>query len=290
VIKADGLAGGKGVVIAESAGEGCTAVDAMMEERSLGAAGASVVIEEFLEGEEISVLALTDGQALAMLEPVVDHKQVGEGDQGPNTGGMGVFSPVPSCNHRLLRQIEQHILVPTMHGMRRDEIDYRGCLFAGLMLTDSGPRVLEYNCRFGDPELQALVRRMDSDLVPFLLAVANGSLSELEAPVFSERTCVGVVAASEGYPGPVRKGDPIDGLADAAALEDVVVFHAGTKAGAHGVATNGGRVLCVTALGRGLADARELAYRAYDRIQWQGKFCRRDIGTRGQRRSLPDLP
>ena len=287
VVKADGLAAGKGVFVVDDARAGCAVIDQVMEERSLGAAGSQIIIEEHLAGEEISILAMTDGEALLILDPVVDHKQVGEGDTGPNTGGMGVYSPAAVLNRRQMRQIEQHILVPTLHGLRREEVEYRGCLFVGLMLTESGPRVLEYNCRFGDPEVQAVVRRLQGDLVPYLEATAKGELAKLEAPAYDARTCVGVVAAAEGYPGEVRKGDLIDGLDDAEKDDDIVVFHAGTQERTGGVATSGGRVLCVTALGEGVEVAREKAYGAYDRIRWQGKFCRRDIGLRRPGHAAP---
>jgi phosphoribosylamine--glycine ligase len=243
------------------------------------------VVEEFLQGEEASVLAITDGETILILEPVQDHKQVGEGDTGPNTGGMGVFSPVLSLNRRLQRQIEQHVLVPTLHALRHEEIEFRGLLFVGLMMTEGGPRVLEYNVRFGDPECQALVRRLKSDLLPILLATARGELSKIEPPEWDERVCVGVIAAAEGYPGPVRKGDPIEGIEEAEALEDVVVFQAGTSADKAGrVQTAGGRVLCVSALGADVAAARERAYAAFDKIRYAGKFCRRDIGVRNQQK------
>jgi len=208
----------------------------------------------------------------------MDHKQVGEGDTGANTGGMGVVSPVDRLSKRLQRQIEQHVLIPTLHGLRRDDTPFRGVLFVGLMLTEAGPRVLEYNCRFGDPEVQVVMRRLRSDLVPYLAAAARGELAGLEGPEWDPRWCVGVVAASEGYPGSYRKGDVIEGLDEADALEEVVVFHAGTRQGEAGVATDGGRVLCVTALGDDLEAARARAYAAYDGIRWDGKFCRRDIG------------
>ena len=280
VIKADGLAAGKGVFVMDEPRAACTVVDALMEERRLGEAGVQLVIEECLIGEEVSVLAITDGEALMVLEPVMDHKQLGEGDSGPNTGGMGVYSPVPAMTRRLMRQVEQHVLLPTLSGLERDGIAYRGVLFVGLMMTDAGPRVLEYNCRFGDPETQACLRRMQSDLVPYLWAAARGELGSLEAgPDWDARACVGVVAASEGYPESYRKGDVIDGLAAAAALPDVVVFHGGTRAEGGGrVVTAGGRVLCATALGGDLSEARAKAYAAYDAIRWDGKFCRRDIG------------
>lgn len=294
VIKADGLAAGKGVFVVESAREGCTVIDRVMEERTLGAAGNEVVIEECLVGDEASVLVLTDGSTVCVLEPVMDHKQVGDGDSGPNTGGMGVYSPVPMLSRRLLRQIEQHVLIPTLDGMRRDELEFRGVLFVGLMLTSQGPRVLEYNCRFGDPEVQACLRRMKSDLVPYLCAVARGELETLEAPEWDARTCVGVVAASEGYPGAYRKGDVIDGLEDAARVEEVVVFHAGTRAGrakdgSRRVETAGGRVLCVTALGDDVSAARERAYRACAAIRWDGKFSRSDIGLARRKRAEEPL-
>ncbi|MCZ6597264.1 MAG: phosphoribosylamine--glycine ligase [Planctomycetota bacterium] len=278
VIKADGLAAGKGVFVCADAREACSVVDALMEERRLGDAGLQVIVEEFLVGQELSVQAITDGRALLILEPVVDHKPVGEGDTGPNTGGMGIYSPATFVSQRLLRQIEQRILIPTLHALRVEEIDYRGTLYVGLMITDAGPRVLEYNCRFGDPETQALVRRLESDLVPYLLAASEGRLAEVEPPSWDERACVGVVAAADGYPGAYRKGDPIRGLAAAEEVEEVVVFHAGTRVDGERVLTNGGRVLCVTALGDDMEQAQQRAYEAYDRIEWNGKFCRRDIG------------
>jgi phosphoribosylamine--glycine ligase len=288
VIKADGLAGGKGVFVIDERRAACAVVDSLMEERRLGEAGAVVVIEEHLSGEELSVLAITDGEALVVLEPVMDHKQVGEGDSGPNTGGMGVYSPVPWLTRRLMRQIEQHVLLPTLSGLQRDGIAYRGVLFAGLMMTEAGPRVLEYNCRFGDPETQACLRRMQSDVVPYLWAAARGELAALEAgPEWDPRACVGVVGASEGYPEAYRKGDVIEGLELAAAMPEVVVFHAGTRRDAAGrVVTAGGRVVCATALGGDLAEARARAYAAYDALRWDGKFCRRDIGlARGTARA-----
>ncbi len=278
VVKADGLASGKGVFVCHAAKEACAIVDSVMEERSLGAAGAQILIEEFLSGQEVSVQVLTDGRALLVLDAVVDHKAVGDGDTGPNTGGMGIYSPAPFLTARLLRQVEQRVLIPALHALRVEELDYRGTLYVGLMLTDSGPRVLEFNCRFGDPETQALVRRFQSDLVPYLLAVAEGRLEELDAPEWDARACVGVVAAAEGYPGSVRKGDPIRGLEDAEEEEGVVVFHGATALDRGAVVTQGGRVLCVTALGSDLAAARGSAYAAYERISWSGKFCRRDIG------------
>ncbi len=288
VIKADGLAAGKGVFVCADVREACGVVDTLMEEKKLGAAGDQIVVEEFLVGQEVSVQAITDGRALLILEPVVDHKQVGEGDTGPNTGGMGIYSPVPFLTQRLMRQIEQRVMIPILHALRVEEIDYRGVLYAGLMVTEAGPRVLEFNCRFGDPETQATVRRLSSDLVPYLLAAAENRLGAEEPPEWDPRACIGVVAAAEGYPGPYRKGDPIRGLEEAGACEDVVVFHAGTRTEGDAAVTNGGRVLCVTALGDELEDARTLAYGAVDKIHWNGMFCRSDIGRPRRRGPIFD--
>jgi len=291
VVKADGLAGGKGVFVCHDSRSACAAVDAIMENKALGAAGAKIVVEEFLVGEEASVLAITDGETILILEPVVDHKQVGEGDTGPNTGGMGVYSPVPALTRRIQRQIEQRILVPAVHALRREEVDFRGVLYAGLMITESGPKVLEFNARFGDPEAQAIVRRLRGDLLPILRAAANGELASIEPPDWDPRVCVGVVAAAEGYPQNPRKGDPISGLEAAARVPDAVVFHAGTARQRDGdLVTSGGRVFCVTALGAALAEARERALAAYDRIVYEGKFCRRDIGLRASARAPAPEP
>jgi phosphoribosylamine--glycine ligase len=224
------------------------------------------------------------------MEPVMDHKQVGEGDTGPNTGGMGIYSPVSFVNQRLMRQIEQRVLLPTLHGLQVEEIPYRGTLYAGLMVTEAGPRVLEFNCRFGDPEMQAIVRRMKSDLFPYLLAAAEGTLERRDPPEWHQETCVGVVAAADGYPGSYEKGHVISGLDEAAQQDEAVVFHAGTKLDGGQTLTSGGRVLCVTSLGDDLEGARERAYRAYDAIQWTGKFCRRDIGLPRPQRPGEGLP
>ncbi|MEL6904796.1 MAG: phosphoribosylglycinamide synthetase C domain-containing protein, partial [Planctomycetota bacterium] len=250
---------------------------------------AALLIEEFLVGEEASVFAITDGDSVLVLEPVQDHKQVGEGDTGPNTGGMGVYSPVPELSKRIYKQIEQHVLLPTVHMLRREGIDYRGVLFIGLMLTEGGPRVIEYNVRFGDPECQALVRRLKSDIVPILLAAAKGELESIEDPEWDERAVVGVVAAAEGYPESPRKGDRVTGLEAAAEVDSAVVFHAGTKRsrnldGEEELVTNGGRVLTVTAMGKDATAAAERAYEAFDAVRFAGKFCRRDIGRRREAR------
>ncbi len=291
VVKADGLAAGKGVYICQDPAEAKAAVDAIMEEGRHGKAGIRVVVEEFLVGEEASIFAITDGASVLVLEPVQDHKQVGDGDVGPNTGGMGVYSPVPELSKRIYKQIEQHVLLPSIHMLRREGIAFRGVLFIGLMLTEAGPRVIEYNVRFGDPECQALVRRLQSDLVPILLATAKGELESIETPEWDARSVVGVVAAAEGYPQSPRKGDRIDGLKDAAAVDTAVVFHSGTKLtrtldGDEEVTTAGGRVLTVTAMGKDSEGARDKAYEAYDKIRYAGKFCRRDIGRREEARRL----
>jgi phosphoribosylamine--glycine ligase len=288
VIKADGLAAGKGVYICEDVRSGCAAVDAIMEERRHGEAGERIVVEEFVPGEEASVFAITDGNALLILEPVQDHKRLGEGDTGPNTGGMGVFSPVPIMNRRLHKQVEQRVLLPTAHAMRQEGIEFRGVLFLGLMLTESGPRVLEYNVRFGDPECEALMRRMKSDLVPYLVATADGKLEECEPPEWDSRHCVGVVMASAGYPGETVKGEIVRGLSAAAEVESVEIFHAGTRASGPDVLTNGGRVLCVTAMGATLDEARTRAHQACELVDWDGKYYRRDIGRRNERRKADE--
>jgi len=278
VIKADGLCAGKGVFVVDDAREGCGVVDTLMEERKLGEAGREVLIEEFIHGRELSVQALTDGSTLCLLEPVMDYKQAHDGDTGPNTGGMGIVSPVPFVSQRLMRQIESRVLLPALHGLRVEGIDYRGVLYAGLMITEAGPRVLEFNCRFGDPETQGIVRRMRGDLVPLLLAVARGELEGEEPPAWDTRSCVGVVAASQGYPGKYEVGHVIQGLSEAEAVEESVVFHAGTKLDRGQVLTSGGRVLCVTARGQEAGEARERAYQAFDQVHWSGKSGRRDIG------------
>jgi len=278
VVKADGLAAGKGVYVCADLEEGRAAVDAIMEEKRHGASGTRILVEEFMEGEEASVFAIIDGRTILILETVQDHKQVGEGNKGPNTGGMGVLSPVREISSRLHRQIEQRVLIPSVHAMRQEGIDFHGVLFVGLMMTEGGPRVVEYNVRFGDPETQALVRRWKSDIVPVLLACAKGELEKISPPEWDARPSVGVVACAGGYPGDYRKGDVIDGLRQAGEVDDVVVFHAGTTEKDGDVVTSGGRVLCVTALGDDVESARANAYEGYDKIRWEDKFARRDIG------------
>ncbi len=279
VVKADGLAAGKGVYVCQDLEEGRAAVDAIMEEKRYGDSGTRILIEEFMKGQEASVFAIIDGRTILILETVQDHKQVGEGNKGPNTGGMGVLSPMGEINARLHRQIEQRVLIPTVHAMRQEGIDFHGVLFVGLMMTEGGPRVVEYNVRFGDPETQALVRRWKSDIVPVLLACAKGELEKVTPPEWDGRPCVGVVAAAGGYPDEYRKGDVISGLPQANQVEDVVVFHAGTAEKDGEIVTAGGRVLCITAMGADVDAARANAYEAYDKIRWEDKFARRDIGN-----------
>ena len=280
VIKADGLAAGKGVFVVQDATEACAVVDQVMEERQFGDAGGEILIEEFLVGQEVSVHVVTDGETLLLLDPVEDHKQVGEGDTGSMTGGMGVASPVGWLGRRVMRQIEQRILIPMMHALRVEGIPYRGLLYAGLMITEGGPKVLEFNCRFGDPETQAIMRRFKSDLAPYLLAAANGELDGEDTPEWESGHCTGVVMCAEGYPGSYRKGDPILGIDRAEADESVVVFQAGTRIDGPDLLTSGGRVLCVTAMGKDLTASRAAAYAGVDKVRWDGAFVRKDIGLR----------
>ncbi|MCH2152101.1 MAG: phosphoribosylamine--glycine ligase [Phycisphaerales bacterium] len=285
VVKATGLAAGKGVIVCKTTAEAIDAIDSIMCTDSFGDAGKEVLIEEFLQGQEVSVLALVDGHTVWVLDPCQDHKQVGEGDTGPNTGGMGAYCPTPIMNKDMLEVVEQQVLLPVIDGLRRDEIEYRGVLYAGLMLTPAGPKVLEFNCRFGDPECQPLMSRLQGDLVEILWATATGNLSNVELS-FSDDVACCVVMCSAGYPGAYEKDLPIEGIKDAEALDlggkgRVRVFHAGTKHHDSGrLVTNGGRVLGVTAMASSLAEARELANAACDKIHFDGAFWRHDIGCR----------
>ena len=280
VIKADGLAAGKGVIIAQGLEEAQSAVDSLFELQS-GHASPKLVIEEYLEGEEVSLIALTDGQTLIPLVPAQDHKRIGEGDTGPNTGGMGCYSPVPAFDTTLYNYAVREILEPTLKALQSEGIEYRGALYAGLMLTKDGPKVLEYNCRFGDPETQVILPRLQSDLLPLLLACAGAGDQKLAdmSCQWTNQAAVCVVMASQGYPGDYRKGDAIRGL-DEAAQSGAVVFHAGTKSDGQGIITSGGRVLGVTALGDDFQAAREACYTAIEQIHFDGAYHRRDIGWR----------
>ncbi len=277
VLKADGLAGGKGVVIADNETHAQEALEDMFG-GAFGEAGAEVVIEEFMRGEEASLFALTDGTSVIPFGTAQDHKQVGEGDTGPNTGGMGAYSPARVLSDELLAEAMERIVFPTVRQMKDEGMPYSGVLYAGLMLTDEGPKLVEYNCRFGDPECQVLMMRLDSDLADYMLACANGTLAEQSPPRFNERTALTVVMAAKGYPGTPEKGGAID-LSGVEESDAVKVFHAGTALQADGkLVASGGRVLNVTALGADTKAARDAAYAAVDAVDFESGFCRRDIG------------
>jgi phosphoribosylamine--glycine ligase len=289
VVKASGLAAGKGVVVAKNSAEARQAVRACADSSRFGSAGATLVLEEKLEGPEVSVMALTDGKTFLPFDPARDHKPVFDGDEGPNTGGMGAVSPAPGVRGRVLAQIESRVLLPAIHGLKREDRPFRGFLYAGLMLTAAGPHVLEFNARLGDPETQPLLMRLESDLVPYLIHATEGRLDELEGPVWDKRTAVCVMACSRGYPGDYPKSLPIVGLDRVETGPDLQVFHSGTaRRGSGDVVTAGGRVLAVCALGDDVEAARERAYEALGRIDFQGMHYRRDIGlSKSQaRRSL----
>jgi phosphoribosylamine---glycine ligase len=276
VIKADGLAAGKGVVVAMTLEEALDAVD-MMFEGGFGGAGAEVLVEEFMPGEEASFFALCDGEHALALATAQDHKRVFDGDKGSNTGGMGAYSPAPVMTDAVCARVTDEIVSPTLRAMRAKGMPFRGVLFAGLMITDQGPKLIEYNVRFGDPECQVLMLRMMSDLVPALLASADGQLKNFDLRWFPEPALT-VVMAAKGYPGDYAKGTRIEGLDEAAKVEGVEIFHAGTTAKDGQILANGGRVLNVCASGSTVAEAQRRAYEAVDRIRWPEGFCRRDIG------------
>jgi phosphoribosylamine--glycine ligase len=276
VVKADGLAAGKGVVVAATVAEAEAAIDTLFG-GSLGAAGAEVVIEEFLTGEEVSFFALCDGETAIQLASAQDHKRAFDGDHGPNTGGMGAYSPALALTPALARRVMDEIVLPTVAAMKARQTPFRGVLYAGLMLTAAGPKLIEYNVRFGDPECQVLMLRLMSDLVPALLACCDGMLKNFDLRWFPDPALT-VVMAAKGYPGDYARGSLIEGLADAAAVEGVQIFHAGTEAAGGRILANGGRVLNVAALGKSVGEAQARAYAAVDRIRWAEGFCRRDIG------------
>ena len=278
VIKADGLAAGKGVTVTEDLMTARAAIEAALVRRAHGDAGSRILLEEYLDGPEASVFALTDGRTVVPLAPARDYKRVDDGDQGPNTGGMGAYSPLPDMPESMVEEVRRAILEPTVAELCARGIRYQGLLYAGLALTSAGPRVVEFNCRFGDPEAQVVLPRLASDLTGLLWATAEGVLVG-EKVAWDPRACVTVVLASGGYPGSYRRDFEITGLEEAAALRDVHVFHAGTTTDAAGVVrTAGGRVLSVTALADDLAAASDRAYQAADRIHFEGVHCRRDIG------------
>jgi len=280
VVKADGLAAGKGVVVCANRDQALEAVEAIGLKKTFGTAGDRIVIEERLDGQEASVLAITDGQTIVTLQPAQDHKAAYDNDTGPNTGGMGAYCPAPLVDDRTLHWIEEHILVPTVHALNCQERTFRGVLYAGLMMTNQGPKVLEYNVRFGDPECQPLLMRLRTDLLDVLEATVDGRLDQLEPLQWDPRPAVCVVMAAEGYPGTYRKGDPIRGLEEVEDIPDVKVFHAGTTLKQGQVVTAGGRVLGVTGLGDNIAGAKLNAYRAVKAIRWAGAWCRKDISDK----------
>jgi phosphoribosylamine--glycine ligase len=280
VVKADGLAAGKGVVVCDNREEALQAVARLSESGEFGAAGARLVIEERLVGEEASVLAITDGRNIITLPAAQDHKPAYDQDRGPNTGGMGAYSPAPVVTPELLSEVEQRVLVPTVHQMKRSRRPFRGVLYAGLMITRQGVKVLEFNVRFGDPECQPLVMRLQSDLLDLIEGSVDGTLDEIAQPVWNPRAAVCVVMASEGYPGAYETGHPIRGLPQAAEVKDVKVFHAGTQLEGEQVLTRGGRVLGVTGLGTSIAAAKLQAYTAVKCIRWPGAWCRKDIADK----------
>jgi phosphoribosylamine--glycine ligase len=280
VIKADGLAAGKGVIIAASRGESHKAIDFMFE-GGFGESGHAIVVEEFMEGEEASFFALSDGTNIVALAGAQDHKRVGDGDTGPNTGGMGAYSPAPVLPPSLEQVAMEKFIKPTVAAMAAKGRPYMGVLYLGLMITKQGPKLVEYNARFGDPECQVLMPRLKSDLLAALLAARNGTLAPLE---WRDDAALTVVMASKGYPGTPEKGHVISGLDAAAELAGVTIFHAGTEQRGSDIVAVGGRVLNVTALGKDVAQAQARAYAAVDLIHWEGAFCRRDIGWRALKR------
>jgi phosphoribosylamine--glycine ligase len=279
VLKADGLAGGKGVIIACSRDEALEALNSLMVEQKLGSAGDNLVIEEFLKGEEASFIVLCDGESVIPLASSQDHKQRDDGDKGPNTGGMGAYSPAPLITEELNEEIMNDIILPTLAELKRRDIDYRGFLYAGLMINEQEIKVLEYNCRFGDPETQPILMRMKSDFLSLCLKAAKQELKG-EQIEWDERFALGVVMASNGYPEKYETGFPISGIDKE--NETTKVFHCGTKKKGEEILSNGGRVLCVTGLGSNLGNAFEKAYEATSKITWNGAFYRKDIGKRNQ--------
>lgn len=278
VVKADGLAAGKGVVVAKSVDEARAAVSSIMEEKIFGNSGDRIIIEDCLEGEEASIIVITDSKDILALASSQDHKRIFDGDKGPNTGGMGAYSPAPIVDKDLLDEILHKIIYRTIEGLVKEGIEYKGALYAGIMLTKEGPKVLEFNVRFGDPETQAIFPRLKSDLVEVMLATTEGKLSRYKNFNWDRRACVCVVIASGGYPGNYEKGKLVSGLEEAEKPEDAVVFHAGTKKQNGKIITNGGRVFGVTALGNDIKDAIDNVYASCSKIKFEGIYYRKDIG------------
>ena len=280
VIKADGLAAGKGVTVAQTLDQAKDAIEEALNDNKFGEAGSEIVIEECLIGEEASFHVLVDGENVIPLASAQDHKPVGEGDTGPNTGGMGTYSPAPILNKDLTQEIMQKFIIPTVNGMKKEGHIYRGVLYAGLMITENGPKLVEYNARFGDPETQVLLMRLKTDLLPALIACADGTLDQINLD-WDRSAAICVVMAANGYPAEYKKGTSIKGLQKAGKIEGTQIFHAGTLLNQRGdLIANGGRVLGITSLGEDLTMAQKRAYAAVDLIDWTDGFCRRDIGWR----------
>ncbi|MGL6226216.1 MAG: phosphoribosylamine--glycine ligase [Thermoguttaceae bacterium] len=287
VVKADGLAAGKGVFVCDHRNEAIEAIRRVQDEAEFGQAGSRFMLEERLTGEEASVLAITDGQTIVTLQPAQDHKAAFDGNRGPNTGGMGAYSPARLVDDTMLHWIEEHVLVPTVHALNRNETPFKGVLYAGLMMTPQGPKVLEYNVRFGDPECQPLLMRLKTDLVEIMEATIDGTLDRIAPLDWDPQTAICVVLASQGYPGPYEKGKIIHGLEIADSVPHVKVFHAGTRLSEKGeVLTNGGRVLGVTALGPTRVQAKASAYTAVQKINWDGVWSRSDISDKDAAREV----
>lgn len=286
VIKADGLAAGKGVIICLNREEAKAALTQIMLKKSFGEAGKKVVVEEYLSGEEASFLAFTDGERILPLPSAQDHKPIYDGDRGPNTGGMGAYSPAPVVTEAVHEQVLEEIMIPAIRGLAAEGRKYQGVLYAGLMIKDERAKVLEFNARFGDPETQPLLLRMKSDIVPVLAAVVDGHLDHVEVE-WDRRAAVCVVMASRGYPGDYEKGKIISGLEEAAKIPNTYIFHAGTALKEGKIVTNGGRVLGVSALGNNIAEAIKQAYEAVEKISWEGVHYRKDIGLKALRKERP---
>ena len=282
VIKADGLAAGKGVIIAETIEQATDAIDDIFGGQ-FGDAGAELVVEEFLVGEEASFFVLTDGENILPFGTAQDHKRVGEGDTGLNTGGMGAYSPAPVMDDAMIERTINEIILPTVNGMAAEGRPFKGVLFAGLMITNKGPELIEYNVRFGDPECQTLMMRLESDIVPALMACANGTIDQVSAD-WSDKVALNVVMAAKGYPGSYEKNTEIKNLEEAGSAQNIVIFHAGTKKEGEAVLATGGRVLNITSLSDTVTEAKNDAYEALDHINWPQGFCRRDIGWRAVER------
>jgi phosphoribosylamine--glycine ligase len=279
VVKADGLAAGKGVIVAETVDEAISALKLIMKDKAFGDAGNRILVEQCLKGEEASFMIVTDGETVVPLATSQDHKQIFDGDKGPNTGGMGAYSPAPILDSALIGVVMETIIYPMMKGLKRERINYRGVIYVGLMICNGKPYVLEYNCRFGDPEAQPILMRLDSDLLELLKATAEGRLKDADVS-WKEDTAICVVLASGGYPGPYGKGTAINGLESFKDSRDVVVFHAGTSFKNGEVVTSGGRVLGVTALGKDIVSAKESVYKAVEKISFEGMQYRTDISDK----------